>query len=135
MYKCIQSKHTYCKLQVQYVPQLACSCDSGMRERTNKTWKCTLPDDHPFSSSLGTGVSLCSVYLEVPVVYCAAAVSGPRRVLTGIEQSAEFTVEAGLWHYKLHSYWSANMQQLELNPRNSTWQMRVLTKGIYSDST
>lgn len=34
----------------------------------------------------------------------AAAVSGLCSFLTGVEKSAEFTVEAGSWHNKLHSY-------------------------------
>lgn len=34
----------------------------------------------------------------------AAAVSGLCSFLTGVEKSAEFTVEAGSRHNKLHSY-------------------------------
>lgn len=41
-------------------------------------------------------------------MYSAAAVSGLRSVLTGIEKSAEFTVVAGPWHNELHSYCTMN---------------------------
>lgn len=44
------------------------------------------------------------MYLQIPVVYRAAAVSGLRRFLAGVEKSAEFAVEAGPRHNKLHSY-------------------------------
>lgn len=50
-------------------------------------------------------------YLEVPVVHCAATVRGLRRVLAGVEQPAEFTVEASLGHNELHSCWGQQTQQ------------------------
>ena len=47
---------------------------------------------------------LCvGVYLQVPVVHGAAAVSGLRRLFTVIEQAAQLTEEAGPRHDELHS--------------------------------
>lgn len=48
-------------------------------------------------------MSPCSMYLQVPVVDRAAAMSGLRCILTAVEESAELTVEAGPWHNELHS--------------------------------
>lgn len=88
--------------RIQCVAQLACSCDSGLQDRMDNVREYSqLPGYQPHS--LQRHCWPCSVYLQVPVVDRAAAVSGLRCVLAGVEQSTQLTVEAGLWHDKLHA--------------------------------
>lgn len=43
-------------------------------------------------------------YLQVPVVHCAAAVRGLRRVLASVEQPTQLTVEPSPGDHELHSW-------------------------------
>lgn len=69
----------------------------------------TLNQHTPMDGARTHTVGLCA-YLQVPVVNCAAAVRGLRRVLAGVEQPAELAVEPGPRDHELHPWWVQGKQ-------------------------